>query len=393
MNSSSKTQVSAQRHPGTPSLLTGFVSPRMRLIVILLLAVAVARLAGRASAESLVIPPGFEAKEGEASDCTFCQPVRQQAQYSSSLFPNYPITITEIWYRPDVSQSGAVAFSYPLADLEVRMSTTPKLSADPDLTFQKNIGPDEVLVYKGPWQYKSDSVGPTAGPKEFDIRLQLQTPFTYDPGKGNLLIDQIHFGPTGTRNHTDSTRNQVASVVWRALTGNPSAPMAAGWDGSAPIIRLVYTPVGGVPSQARGVAQTVNGFVVGVNVVNPGFGYTNPPAVRFLGGGGTGAAATARISDGMVIGVTVTNAGIGYTNRPIVKIAAPGGLPGLAIRTKTIAVDLTLILGRRYRLDSSRDLSSWSVVETFVAEDDAVTKEFDVSESGRYFRLTDEGPR
>ncbi len=152
-------------------------------------------------------------------------------------------------------------------------------------------------------------------------------------------------------------------------------------------MQILYEAPGGKPAVARGVAQVVNGFVVGVNVINTGFGYTNTPAVRFLGGGGNGAVARAVVSNGVVVAVNIDNTGRGYTNTPAVKIASPGGLPGLAIKTKRVEVELSLVLGRRYRLDSSQDLAVWTLGEAFVAEDETLSREFDVQDSGRYFRV------
>jgi hypothetical protein len=74
---------------------------------------------------------------------------------------------------------------------------------------------------------------------------------------------------------------------------------------------------------AAATATLVNGFVVGVTVTNPGWGYTNIPNVRIIGGGGSGAQAVAVVSNSQVIAVTVLNAGAGYTNTPSILIAPP----------------------------------------------------------------------
>ena len=58
-----------------------------------------------------------------------------------------------------------------------------------------------------------------------------------------------------------------------------------------------------------------------VDVINPGAGYTVPPSVQFIGGGGAGAAATAVINTGVVGLATITNAGAGYTVNPTITIS------------------------------------------------------------------------
>ncbi len=78
-----------------------------------------------------------------------------------------------------------------------------------------------------------------------------------------------------------------------------------------------------VPHGASATAVFVNNFVVGAAVTDGGWGYTNTPAVRFIGGGGSGAQAVAVMSNGVVAGITVTNAGSGYTNAPLVVIDPP----------------------------------------------------------------------
>ena len=65
--------------------------------------------------------------------------------------------------------------------------------------------------------------------------------------------------------------------------------------------------------------------VQGVELTNPGSGYTESPMVAFTGGEGSGAEATAYIGDGVVGVITVTNGGSGYTSPPTVTIDPPVG--------------------------------------------------------------------
>ena len=58
-----------------------------------------------------------------------------------------------------------------------------------------------------------------------------------------------------------------------------------------------------------------------VDIINPGAGYTVPPSVQFIAGGGAGAAATAVINTGVVGLATITNAGAGYTVNPTITIS------------------------------------------------------------------------
>ena len=78
--------------------------------------------------------------------------------------------------------------------------------------------------------------------------------------------------------------------------------------------------------QAGAIAQMASGFIYGAVITNSGAGYTIAPSLRFLGGGGFGAAGNAMVSNGMVAAITVKNAGSGYTSLPAVQIDPPSGL-------------------------------------------------------------------
>lgn len=102
---------------------------------------------------------------------------------------------------------------------------------------------------------------------------------------------------------------------------------------SAPIVAISSSPSSG--GTAVGIATLISGIincdgteigskVQGVQIVNPGYGYTANPGVVFIGGGGSGAAATTRISNNAVGIVTITGGGSGYTTAPRVTFSSPG---------------------------------------------------------------------
>jgi hypothetical protein len=63
--------------------------------------------------------------------------------------------------------------------------------------------------------------------------------------------------------------------------------------------------------------------VQGVNIINSGYGYTTPPSVAFIGGGGSGAEASTIISDGVIGEFIIVNGGSGYYDEPNVTISSP----------------------------------------------------------------------
>jgi hypothetical protein len=102
---------------------------------------------------------------------------------------------------------------------------------------------------------------------------------------------------------------------------------------STPTVAISSAPSGGVT--AIGIATMIEGIiscngtnnskrVQGVQLVNPGYGYTVAPGVVFIGGGGAGAAATTTIANGIVGIITITSGGGGYINPPIVTFSSPG---------------------------------------------------------------------
>ena len=103
-----------------------------------------------------------------------------------------------------------------------------------------------------------------------------------------------------------------------------------------------------------GTAVLVNGFVIGVSVTDYGYGYTNTPLVRIIGGGGTGAQAVAVVNNGIVTAIDVLDAGIGYTSAPQVVIEPPFiPNPVLDIAPMSLITFSNLTVGGSYQLQQS----------------------------------------
>jgi hypothetical protein len=116
------------------------------------------------------------------------------------------------------------------------------------------------------------------------------------------------------------------------------------------------------PHAATATATVVNDFVVGATINDGGWGYTNTPAVRIIGGGGSGAQAVAVVSNGVVIAVNVLDAGSGYTNAPVIVIAPPFiPLPTMGIAAMSFLSFTELAVGTNYQVQVYLD-STWSNV-------------------------------
>ncbi len=177
----------------------------------------------------------------------------------------------------------------------------------------------------------------------------------------------------------------VATVTEGRVTGITIKTPGSGYTAMPSI---VIAPPPFPPRRAQGASQVVNGFVVGATVSDAGFGYDSPPVVTLIGGGGSGASATATVANGVVTGIVITQPGSGYTSAPTLRIASPPFSPKLGISVSRVKVALDVVLGRKYQLESSSDLTAWKPTgPAFIAEDEQLEQEFEVATTGRYFRI------
>jgi hypothetical protein len=77
--------------------------------------------------------------------------------------------------------------------------------------------------------------------------------------------------------------------------------------------------------------------VQGVNLISGGYGYSDPPSIAILGGGGSGAVAVPTLLDGVVVSIDMVSRGRGYTSTPTVTITGGGGEGASASATTSIA--------------------------------------------------------
>ena len=193
----------------------------------------------------------------------------------------------------------------------------------------------------------------------------------------NPAVTIIGGGGTGAK----ATATQFNGVVTSITITNPGSGYT-----STPTITIASPPF--PPKKATATSQVVNGFVVGTKITDGGFGYESPPAVLFIGGGGNGATAVATVANGIVTAITITNPGSGYTSEPIVRFGSPTFAPKLSIETSKVYVRMSVVLGRKYQLEASTDLNSWTTTgPAFIAQDEELAQEFDVNQVGRYFRI------
>lgn len=124
---------------------------------------------------------------------------------------------------------------------------------------------------------------------------------------------------------------------------------------SAPTVTIS----GGGGAGATATAVLSGGVVSGINVTNPGTGYTSAPSIAFSGGtvssAGTNPTGTGNNTNFTVSGITVTNPGSGYTGEPVVSFGSGAG-------TTAIANLSTVILGAATTIGGSGDITIGSEV-------------------------------
>ena len=128
-----------------------------------------------------------------------------------------------------------------------------------------------------------------------------------------------------------STASAVASIVNGGVRKITLTNRGSGYT-SVPRVAISSSPSGGLT--AVGIVTMISGLIdcngivsdkiQGVEIINPGYGYTVAPGVSFIGGGGVGAAATTEIADGIIGVITILSGGSGYNSPPAVSFSSPG---------------------------------------------------------------------
>ena len=189
-------------------------------------------------AATVVTPTGYASLEGDRNNgAPFdiggvefgINTMRYQQVYNASLFSALggPQMITQIAFRPDGLLGSA--YSVTLPNIQINLSTTAATATSLSTVFNNNVGGDDMVVYSGAL---SLSTSYTGEPKNFDIIINLTTPFLYNPGAGDLLMDVRNFGGGASQvfDAVSSTSLGVARVYSSALRGANGVNDATGFQ-------------------------------------------------------------------------------------------------------------------------------------------------------------------
>jgi len=168
----------------------------------------------------------------------FVPSMRYQQVYGSSAFGTTPLTIFSLSFRVDDVVGSA--FSSVKSDIQINLSTTPQTVDGLCCTFASNVGLDDtIVVNRGPLALSS------AGTGLFDITINFDTPFAYDPALGNLLLDIRNFGGASAfvsplDSHIDF--GDPSSRLFSSIFGDVSSTSGIGGTESL-ITQFTFDPV------------------------------------------------------------------------------------------------------------------------------------------------------
>jgi hypothetical protein len=171
-------------------------------------------------ATTIVSPQGYENIEGSSFGGAPTSFARVQYLYPASDFSSLSQhQLVGIAWRPDQTTGPTTTST---SNFQLRVSTTS--ATELNSIFASNVGANEALVFDGPLTI---STAADQLPREFDFTVEFQTPFLYDPTKGNLLVDftTTGFDADGWRVDNESTGGPI-TLVQSVVPSESVAPFA-----------------------------------------------------------------------------------------------------------------------------------------------------------------------
>jgi hypothetical protein len=200
------------------------------------------------------------------SSAPFNNVARYQQIYAAMDFLplRQPRLITQIAFRPAVAQGSA--FTHTFTNIQILLSTTTQTVAGLNATFTSNVGTNQTTVFNGNLVLSTANSVTWGSAKQFDLVINLTTPFSYDPSKGNLLLEIRNFS-TGFTGYFDAAADASGSSVrLNYLDGSANGPVGT-VQGYGLVTRFVFQ--GGVPAAApvvpelAGLDQAMTNYLVG----------------------------------------------------------------------------------------------------------------------------------
>lgn len=167
---------------------------------------------------------------------------------------------------------------------------------------------------------------------------------TYD---GNLFITEGNVSPNITINGGGQGYASAPTVAISGGSGSGATATATITNGSVSDITLTNAGSGYAFDDILLVSFSggtpLGGGVIGIDVLDGGYGYLHVPAIAIAApvAGGTTATATATIALGRIVSINITNAGSTYAETPVITITPAGGDTPTLVATLTPQMDTT----------------------------------------------------
>jgi hypothetical protein len=197
-------------------------------------------------AVSVVVPNNRETSDGYTGSFILSSPTgsaRYQQLFLSTQFAALPPDggyITRIAFRND-KLDRKKGFTQQHPSFQVDLSTTPKGPNDLSFVFSENTGADNAVVFgPGPLTFSSPVSQQT--PEPFDCVIPLATPYFYDPGKGNLLMDIRATIDTSVVSILDFDESLYPLTTWCNYAYDVSADTGGGGPGIGLVTQITFAP-------------------------------------------------------------------------------------------------------------------------------------------------------
>lgn len=208
--------------------------------------------------QTITVPNSLENLEGGANNCMpfFTSPVRYQQVYRASEFSTLsgPGLITHLRFRPEGPSGPWYPFTATIHNITLTLATS-DWQPDSDVwVFANNLHDDATVVHDGPLSLSSTANDPYTYPipRPFDIVIELETPFLYDPAEGNLVLEVRNYDGWDVVTTPPSDRTRVFFDAHRAAPdpisrlwhyGNADASMAQRRSTTGLVTQFVFGPV------------------------------------------------------------------------------------------------------------------------------------------------------
>jgi hypothetical protein len=181
---------------------------------------------------------------------------RTQQVYESRLFGNFggaPRAIEALAFRafPGAFASAFFGTTLAISDVTITLSTTARGDEGAGVLatrFADNVGADATVVFDGALSLTTTAIG------SFDYLVMLDTPFVYDPGQGNLLLDvtiptTATVGGSGLFGFlTFDTVNTLDDGIYAIVSNSNGAATTGVASTAGAVTRFLSQPVVAVPA-------------------------------------------------------------------------------------------------------------------------------------------------